>query len=99
MTALRAFNALTSTSSSALSTSRALTFLSAAEIGGTMCTLPRDLGQERAQRRGGLPDARVGAPPALARAAAEEEAPLARRLGVGEGEEVLYVIYYENLTL
>ena len=50
------------------------------------------------ERRGGLPDAGVGITKTRADGAAEEEAPLARRLGEREGEEVLFVIY-ENLTL
>ena len=67
---------------------------------GTRWQSREDPGEERAQRRGGLPDARVGAPPEDACRAAAEEAPLAHRLGAARGkrEEVLYVIY-ENSTL
>ena len=57
--------------------------------------LPRDVGEERVERRGGLPDARVGITKTRAARKTSEEAPLARR--EGEGEEVLCVIY-GNLT-
>jgi len=51
-----------------------------------------DVGEGRHERRGGLPDAGVGITKTRAGRAAAEEAPLARRLGEREGEEVLYVI-------
>ena len=51
---------------------------------------PRDVGQERVERRGGLPDARVGITKTRAARKTSKEAPLARRLG--QGKEVLFVI-------
>ena len=57
----------------------------------------RDVRKNLHERRGGLPDAGVGITKTRADGAAAEEAHLARRLGIGQGEEVLYVIY-ENLT-
>ena len=71
--------------------------IGAREIRGACMPVSRDLGEERVERRGSLPDAGVGINKTRAGRAAAEEAPLARRLGEREGEEVLCVIY-ENLT-
>ena len=72
--------------------------IGAREIRGACMPVSRDLGEERVERRGSLPDAGVGINKTRAGRAAAEEAPLARRLGEREGEEVLFVTY-ENLTL
>ena len=71
--------------------------IGAREIRGACMPVSRDVRKNLHERRGGLPDAGVGITKTRARAAAEEEASLARRLGEREGEEVLCVIY-GNLT-
>ena len=65
--------------------------------GGAGGDCPGNVRKSLHERRGGLPDAGVGITKTRAGRAAAEEAPLARRLGEGEGEEVLFVTY-ENLT-
>ena len=52
----------------------------------------RDVRKNLHERRGGLPDARVGITKTRAARKTSKEAPLARRLSVGQGEEVLFVI-------
>ena len=58
--------------------------------GGAGGDCPGNVRKSLHERRGGLPDARVGITKTRAARKTSKEAPLARR--VGEGEEVLFVI-------